>query len=177
MADLTPTAPRVWKRMTFEQRQRAALAFWREESIAADQAQAVQLIAKDKKFRPKTIAGLDAEGKARQLAGVGTLPEEIATRLLVLYHLAEQRPMMAAFLDALGIAHENGVIQDSSNVTPDPAKLGPAVEALAAAYPAADVSIYLDTLLCHDPQTWGGLQLSLQPPAAAAPETDARPRW
>ena len=158
MTDMTPTAGRVWKRMTFEQRHRAARAFWQDETIAADQAQAVQLIAKHVKFRPKTIAGLDAEGKARHLASVPGLPDDVATRLLVLYHLAEQRPMMAAFLDALGIAHDSGLIQDSSNVSPDPAKLGPAVTALADAYPAADVSIYLSTLLCHDPQTWGGLR-------------------
>ena len=157
MTDMTPTAGRVWKRMTFEQRHRAARAFWRDETIAADQAQAVQLIAKHSKFRPKTIAGLDTEGKARHLASVPTLPDDVATRLLVLYHLAEQRPMMAAFLDALGIAHDDGLIQDG-HVTPDPAKLGPAVAALAGAYPAADVSVYLDTLLCHDPETWGGLQ-------------------
>ena len=65
---------------------------------------------------------------------------------------------MGAFLDALGIAHDHGLTQDSSTVTPDPAQLGPAVAALANAYPAIDVSIYLNTLLCHDPQTWGGLQ-------------------
>lgn len=151
--------------MTFEQRHRAALAFWRDETIAADQAQAVQLIAKHVKFRPKTIAGLDTEGKARHLASVPTLPDEVAARLLVLYHLAEQRPMMAAFLDALGIAHEGGLIQDGSDVTPDPAKLGPAVAVLANAYPAADVSIYLTTLLCHDPQTWGALQGLTEMPA------------
>jgi hypothetical protein len=107
---------------------------------------------------------------------VGTLPDDVAARLLVAYHLAEQRPMMGTFLDALGIAHENGLIQDS-HLTPDPAKLGPAVAALARAYPAADVSLYLDTLVCHDPQTWGTLAVILRPPAAAAPETDARPRW
>ena len=158
MTDMTPTAGRVWKQMTFEQRHRAALAFWRDETIAPDQAQAVQLIAKHNKFRPKTIAGLDVEGRARHLARVPTLPDDVAARLLVLYHLAEQRPMMAAFLDALGIAHENGLIQDTSDVRPDQAKLGPAVAALANAFPAADVSIYLNTLLCHDPQTWGALQ-------------------
>jgi hypothetical protein len=157
MTDTTPTAGRLWKRMTFEQRQRAALAFWKDETVAADQAQAVQLIAKHNKFRPKTVAGLDVEGKARHLASVPTLPDDIATRVLVLYHLAAQRPMMGAFLDALGIAHENGLIQEGS-VAPDQAKLGPAVTALANAYPAADVSIYLNTLLCHDPETWGALQ-------------------
>ncbi len=125
----------------------------------------MQLIAKHVKFRPKTIAGLDAEGKARHLASVPTLPDDVAARLLVLYHLAEQRPMMAAFLDALGIAHEDGLIQDSHNVTPDPAKLGPAVAVLANAYPAVDVSIYLNTLLCHDPQTWGALQALPEMPA------------
>ena len=158
MTDMTPTAGRVWKRMTFDQRHRAALAFWRDDTVAADQAQAVQLIAKHVKFRPKTIAGLNVEGKARHLASVPALPDDIAARLLVLYHLAEQRPMMGAFLDALGLAHENGLIQDASDVTPDAAKLGPAVTALTDAYPAADVSIYLNTLLGHDPQTWGALQ-------------------
>lgn len=164
MTDTTLTAGRLWKRMTFEQRQHAALAFWRDETAAADQAQAVQLIAKHSKFRPKTIARLDVEGKARHLAGVPSLPDDVATRVLVLYHLAAQRPMMAAFLDALGIAHDDGLIQEGS-VAPDAAKLGPAVAALANAYPPADVSIYLNTLLCQDPQTWGALQGLTETPA------------
>ena len=163
MSDATPTGGRLWRRMTFEQRLRAARAFWRDETVGAEHAQAVQLIAKHLKFRPKTVAALDAEGKARHLASVGTLADEIATRVLVVYHLAEQQPMMGAFLDALGIAHENGLIQEA-HVAPDPARLGPAVAALAGAYPPADVSIYLDTLLCHDPETWGALQRLVAPP-------------
>lgn len=156
MADVTLTAGRLWKRMTFEQRHRAALAFWRDDTTAADQAQAVQLIAKHKKFRPKTVAGLDAEGKARQLASM-PLPDDVATRLLVHYHVTTQQPMMGTFLDALGIAHQNGVIQED-HARPDPSKLGPAAAVLAKAYPAEDVSIYLNTLLCHDPETWGALE-------------------
>ena len=156
MNDTTPTAGRLWKRMAFEQRRRAALAFWGDETAAADQAQAVQLIAKHSKFRPKIVAGLDVEGKARHLASVPTLPDDIATRVLVLYHLAAQRPMMGAFLDALGIAHDNGLIHEG-NVTPDPTKMGPAITAIANQYPPADVSIYLNTLLCQDPETWGAL--------------------
>jgi hypothetical protein len=157
MTDTMPPPGRLWKRMTLEQRHRAALAFWRDETAAGDQAQAVQLIAKHRKFRPKTVVGLDAEGKARHLASVPTLPDAIATRVLVLYHLAAQRPMMGAFLDALGIAHENGLIQED-HITPDTAKIGPAVTAIANEYPAADVSICLKTLLCQDPETWGALQ-------------------
>jgi hypothetical protein len=156
MTDTTLTPGRVWKRMTPEQRYRAALAFWRDETDAADRAQAVRLISEHKKFRPKTVVGLDDERKARHLASV-PLPDAIAGRVLVLFHLAEQRPMMGTFLDALAIAHENGMIQENS-VMPDKAKVGGAVAAIAKDYPAADVSIYLLTLLCQDPETWDALR-------------------
>ena len=128
MTDTTPTPGRVWRRMTAEQRHRAARAFWRDEKGAAERTQAVLLIAQQLKFRPKTVAGLDDERRARHLASVPTLPDAIAARVLMFYHLAEQRPMMGAFLDALGIAHENGLIQDES-ATPDPAKTAGAAAA------------------------------------------------
>ena len=41
-----------------------------------------------------------------------TVSEMLAARLLVAYHLAHQRPMMGAFLDALGISHEDGIIAE-----------------------------------------------------------------
>ena len=88
---------------------------------------------------------------------VEALPDTLAARALVVYHLAERRPMMGAFLDSLGIAHENGIIQQE-NATPDPAKIAPAAAALVKQFPAADVSLYLNTLLCQDPETWGGLE-------------------
>ena len=34
----------------------------------------------------------------------------------------------------------------------------PAVDAIEKAYPAEDVSLYLNVLLCQDPATWGGLR-------------------
>ena len=64
--------------------------------------------------------------------------------------------MMGAFLDALGIAHENGLINEE-NVKPDAEKIGPASAQLAGQFPPDDVRIYLNTLLCQDPETWGGL--------------------
>jgi hypothetical protein len=36
--------------------------------------------------------------------------------------------------------------------------LAPAVDQLVGAYPEADVALYLDTLLCQDPETWGALR-------------------
>jgi hypothetical protein len=74
----------------------------------------------------------------------------------VVYHLAEQREMMGTFLDALGLKHDNGLIEDD-DAKPDPEKVGPAVAAIAEKYPAEDVSLYLTTLVCQDPDTWGEL--------------------
>ena len=74
----------------------------------------------------------------------------------MVYHLTEQREMMGTFLDELGLKHEAGLIEDD-DAKPDPEKIGPAVAAIEGKYPAEDVSLYLTTLLCQDPDTWGGL--------------------
>lgn len=142
--------------MTPEQRLQAAKAFWQDEQATDDQIQAVLLIARQRKFRPKSVVSLDDDRKARHLASITSLGDQLAARALVLYHLAQQRPMMATFLDALGITHDNGLIQDDE-VKPAADKLGPAVAELAQKYPAEDVSLYLSTLLCQDRDTWGAL--------------------
>lgn len=142
--------------MTADQRVHAARAFWRDEQAGDDQLQAIVLIAQVKKFRAKTLVGLDEERKSRHLASLPVLPDALAARALIVYHLAEQREMMGAFLDLLGIAHENGLIE-SESVKPEPEKLAPAVDTLFARFPEQNVSLYLETLLCQDPETWGEL--------------------
>ena len=161
------TPSRLWKQLTLEQRTRAARAFWEDPEATDDQLQAALLIAQQKKFRPKTVVGLDVDRKARHLATLGTMPDQIAARTLVVYHLAEQRPMMGKFLDALGIAHENGLIQEDS-AKPESSKIGPAAAQLAKEFPAEDVRLYLTTLLCQDPETWGALDETVKGLGAGA---------
>ncbi|HWW82411.1 MAG TPA: hypothetical protein VNZ26_02350 [Vicinamibacterales bacterium] len=184
MTETTLTPSRLWKRMTLDQRQRAARAFWEDPEATEDQIQAALLIAQQKKFRPKTVVGLDLDHKAKHLASLATLPDKIAARALVVYHLSEHRPMMGAFLDALGVPHEDGLIKDeaakeesgsaesssvessggAASVKPDPAKFGSAVAALTERFPADDVRLYLNTLVSQDPETWGALrELVAQP--------------
>jgi hypothetical protein len=152
----TLTPARLWKQMNSAQRLASARAFWTDEEAIDDQVQAALLIAQKKKFRPKTVIGLDLDRKAKHLASLATLPDSIAGRVLVLYHLADQRALMGRFLDELGISHENGLIKEEE-VKPDSAKLGPAAVALSREFPPDDVRLYLTTLLCQDPETWGGL--------------------
>src|SRR2546430_6490556 len=71
----TRTASRLWQRMTAEQRLCAAYALWRDDEATSDQRQAALLIAQQRKFRPKTVIGLDEDRKAHHLASLSTLPE------------------------------------------------------------------------------------------------------
>jgi hypothetical protein len=156
MPHTTLTPSRLWKQMTSAQRLSASRAFWQDGEAADDQRQASLLIAQRKKFRPKTVMGLDLDRKAKHLASLPSIPDTIAGRMLIVYHLSDQRPMMARFLDALGIAHEDGLIKDEA-AKPDPAKIGAAIADITREYPADDVRLYLNTLLCQDPDTWSAV--------------------
>jgi len=149
---------RLWRQMPAEQRHSAAAAFWEDEQAALEQAEAVALIARQIKFRPKSVLALAVDKKSRLLASIAQVSDLLAARLLVSYHLEHQRPMMGAFLDALGMAHEDGLIKDESPKAPEAGTLDAAVSTLAANYPAADVARYFWTLLWQDPATWGGLE-------------------
>lgn len=153
MTEMTWTPSKLWRRMTADQRLRAAAAFWSDEQTTDDQIQAVLLIAQQRKFRPKSVLALSVERRARHLASIVNLPDALAARALVVYHLGDQREMMCTFLDALGLKHENGLIEDD-DAKPDVEKISPAVEAISAKYATDDVSLYLTTLVCQDPETW-----------------------
>jgi hypothetical protein len=159
MADLSevPRPSVLWKTLTPERRQQAAEAFWRDENAGVEQAEAIAAIAMRIKFRVKSAQALPVEKKARHLVALGNVSEMIAARLLVAFHLAHQRPMMATFLDALGIAHDNGLIASEDLAAPASDKLAEAARTLAASYPAEDVALYLSTLVWQDPETWGAL--------------------
>ena len=159
MAD-TPDIPRpsqLWKQLDPDRKRQAADAFWRDESAANEQAEAIGLIAQRIKFRLKSVITMPVEKKSQYVLSMPAVSEMLAARLLVAYHLAYQRPMMGAFLDALGISHEQGIIAEEDVKPPSADALKTAASSLAASYPAGDVSLYLSTLVWQDPDTWGAL--------------------
>ena len=140
-----------------DRRLAAAELFWDDDQSTDQQVEAIAAIAAHMKFRTKSVLALSPDKRTRYLASLPTISDTIAARALVNYHLVHQRPMMAAFLDSLGIAHENGLINEEQVPKPDPAKLTHAASDLASRFPAPDVSLYLSTLVSQDPETWGGL--------------------
>jgi hypothetical protein len=160
-----PRPSQLWKSLPPERKLQAAEAFWSDENASLEQAEAVAAIAQRIKFRAKSVIALPSERKARHLVSIGAVSELLAARLLVAYHLAQQRPMMGSFLDALGIQHEDGLIADEDMKPPSAEQLHEAAKSIAGTYPAGEVALYLATLVWQDPDTWGAL--------ADAPEVQA----
>ena len=143
--------------MSPERRIAAAGLFWEDEQSSEQQVEACATIATHMKFRAKSVLNLPVEKKTRYLVTLPNVSDAVAARALVNYHLASQRPMMVDFLDALGVAHEEGLIKDETVVKPESEKLRTAAEQIAGKYPADDVWLYFSTLVSQDPETWGEL--------------------
>lgn len=160
MADIHSfTRPQdVWDLMTREERRQAAEAFW-QGGGPEEQARAELLLAERLKFRPRSVHVMPLARKSEYLAAL-VLPyvPEVLERALVSFHLRERRELLGAFLDALGIPHEQGEIKSEGPVTPPaPEALQAAHAAVAGRFPAHDVQVYFATLLVADPETWQGL--------------------
>jgi hypothetical protein len=154
-------ALQIFKRLDEVRRRQAAEAFYSDPALADFHRAADAFLARLKNFRPQFIRKLPLEKRVAYLAAAPLTPD-LASQLLVSYHFAHQRPLMAAFLTRLGIANENGLISDDVALAPPSAEdLVPAVAALRASFPAEDVEIYLQTLLSQNPDTWAGLAASL----------------
>jgi hypothetical protein len=157
-----PALSQLWKQLPEGEKLRAAEAFWREPEGIEQQVEAMALLAQRLKARPRYIQGLPVEKRARHLAHFPGMPDVLVARLLVSYHLAHQRPMMAAFLDAIGLAHDNGLITEDPAGPISAEQIAAGEKALASAYPAEAVKLYFSTLLAQDPDTWKGLAAHIE---------------
>ena len=159
-----PVRPsKLWKEMTPENRLVAADAFWRDDQSEAgmQHVEAVVAIAKRLNFRPKSVQALSLERRAKHLAHMSEISDAIATRALIAYHFSARRDLMSAFLDALGVAHENGLIKDETVTPPAREKLVTAIHSVRRTFAPADVDLYVRTLAALDGDTWAEAEPAL----------------
>jgi hypothetical protein len=151
------TATRLWKTLSPDERLRAASAFFAEPAPELAAA-AVGALVRARHLRPQAARALAPDAQARMLATVLEPGEPLAQGLLVGLHLAERRPLLGAFLDALRLPHEDGILKEEADKAPpvDAAGARTALGALAA-FPAAEVRTYLNTLWLQDPERWQAL--------------------
>jgi hypothetical protein len=84
----------------------------------------------------------------------------VTSNLLRTWLLKKHKQMLADFLDGLGIAHQEGVVEDLP-ATIDEAKLRAAVEALITKYPPEAVAVYLHAFNEMNEVEWPGLRTML----------------
>jgi len=152
------TATRLWKSLDKDERLAAAAAFWRDTppELAGT---ALGAVVRARKLRPQVARTLSDEQRTQALAGVLEPGETVAASLLVALHLSARRPMLGAFLDALGLPHEDGLLKEEADAQalPDAARLGAATDTLKASFPPRQVDTYLNTLWLQDPERWAAL--------------------
>ena len=73
----------------------------------------------------------------------------------------KHKAMLVDFLDALGIAHKDGVVDDLPETMED-AKLKSAVEVLLGKYPAEVVAVYLNAFNDMNGANWANLKTMLE---------------
>ena len=119
-------------------------------------------VAEARKLRP---VFLERQPRAQQHAMMLTTLarpalEAVTGNLIRTWLLKQHKQMLVDFLDALGIAHQEGVVEELPE-TMDEAKVRPAVEALLAKYPPEAVAVYLHAFTGMNEAEWPALKTLL----------------
>jgi hypothetical protein len=158
-APTTTTIRKLWKALTPEERALGISAALADDENGWVKTTTRGAVAAALKFRPQTVATWP---KAKLVSEAARLPlddVQLLSAYVVDLHLGHRRPMMAAFLDALGIPNDHGRIDsETTEVGPqDPAAVRKAADTIAAQFPADEVVTYFLTLLLQDAAVWNGL--------------------
>jgi len=87
--------------------------------------------------------------------------EAVAGGLIRAWLVKRQKAMLVDFLNALGIKHEDGVVEDLPKEMED-AKLKSAVDVLLAKYPPEAVAVYLNAFNDMNEANWSNLKTMLE---------------
>lgn len=120
-------------------------------------------VATARKVRPLFLERQPrTERHTTMVAALGKPAQElIAANLIRGWLLKKQNPLLCDFLDALGITHKQGAVDDLPE-TMDDAKLTAAVDQLLAKHPKENAIVYLHAFNGMNDQAWKNLNDMLQ---------------
>jgi hypothetical protein len=156
--DLSPQ--RLWSSLDAPTKALAARALYAHDwDDALPRREADVAICRALRFREAAVRQLSIDKRVDYLVRMIRPDESLASSLLLALHLESRRPLLCAFLDALGLPHQDGLIDGSFDLTPLPAgTLTPAVASVRERFPREEVETYFRTLLALDPDTWAALR-------------------
>lgn len=120
-------------------------------------------VAEARKLRPVFLERQPRTQQHASMLGTLTRPslEMVTANLIRTWLLKKYNGLLGDFLDALGIAHKEGVVEDLPE-TMDDAKLQAAVDAVLAKYPTEVVAVYLNAFDEMNEVKWPNLDAMLQ---------------
>jgi hypothetical protein len=163
--DLSQCGPaQLWATLEPEVRLDAARSLYAHDwGTAPTRREADFAIMHGMRFRESAVRQLPVEKRANYLARSIRPTESLAGSMLLALHLEKRRDMLCAFLDALSIPHENGLIAEDHDLKPPTrAALQKGEKALSGAFAADQVELYLATLYILDRITWANLASILE---------------
>lgn len=158
-APTATTIRKLWKALTPEERAQGISAALADDENGWVKTTTRGAVAAALKFRPQTVATWPRQKLTTEAARLPLDDVQLLSAYIVDLHLGHRRAMMAAFLDELGIANDNGRIDsETTEMGPqDAAKVKRAADVVAARFPADEVVTYFLTLLLQDAGVWAGL--------------------
>ncbi|MCB1009058.1 MAG: hypothetical protein KDB94_09200 [Acidobacteria bacterium] len=153
-----PNVVRLWRSLSRDARTEAARSFWERPTEEAAVA-AAQEIVKILRVRPQAFHKIPLEQRVRAVAGLAAPPDSLAEALLISLHVDSRRALLIAFLDALAIPHEEGMIDDESDDFDPPTAdaVRAALPALLERFPADEIRTYWNALWLQDGERWTAL--------------------
>jgi len=120
-------------------------------------------VAEARKLRPVFLERQARVERHATMLGTLTRPQldQVAGILIRTWLVKKYTAMLTAFLDALGIPHKEGVVEDLP-ATMDDEKLKAAVEQLLAKFPPEVVAVYLNAFNDMNEANWPNLKTILE---------------
>jgi hypothetical protein len=163
-APANTTIRKLWKALTPEERALGINAALDDDNDGWVKSTTRGAVAGALRFRPQTVGTWP---RAKLVSEAVRLPidnVQLLSAYIVDLHLGHRRPMMASFLDSLGIPNDQGRIDSETTQVElqDEARLDAAAGSLAAKFPIDEVVTYFLTLLLQDGGVWKGLETYLE---------------
>jgi hypothetical protein len=120
-------------------------------------------VAEAKKLRPQFFERMPRATRHADMIAMLAKPrlELAAANLIRNWLMRDKKSMLIDFLDALGIEHKEGAVDDLPKSMPDE-KLKPAIDKLLAKYPPEEVAIYLNAFDSMNEIQWTNLDSMLK---------------
>jgi hypothetical protein len=136
---------------------------WTHETERATYKATLQAVADFRKLRAVFLERQPKPQRHATMVSALNRPqmEMAASTLLRTWLVKKYKDMLVDYLNALGLPHEDGVVEDLPKEMDD-AKLKPAVEGLLAKYPHEVVGVYLNAFNDMNEANWPNLKAMLE---------------